>query len=98
MFLFPSPVDPATLPVHQHHVVLVVPANTSDRVVGHGFASQQEEGHSISLAVEFPAVTAAESEGSADVADWEQQIDMSIYIYLYTHVQMYLHTTVLMLK
>lgn len=83
MFPFPGPVHPATLPVHQHHVVLVVPANTSDRVVGHGFASQQEEGHSISLAVEFPAVTAAESEGSPDVADWEQHIDMLYIIYIH---------------
>ena len=62
------------------------------------FASQQEEGHSISLAVEFPAFTAAESEGSADVADWEQHIDMYTYIYIYIHVQMYLHTTVLMFE
>ena len=83
MFPFPGPVHPATLPVHQHHVVLVVPANTSDRVVGHGFASQQEEGHSISLAVEFPAVTAAESEGSPDVAEWEQHIDMLYIIYIH---------------
>ena len=83
MFPFPGPVHLATLPVHQHHVVLVVPANTSDRVVGHGFASQQEEGHSISLAVKFPAVTAAESEGSADVADWEQHIDMLYIIYIH---------------
>lgn len=90
MFPFPGPVHPATLPVHQHHVVLVVPANTSDRVVGHGFASQQEEGHSISLAVEFPAVTAAESEGSADVADWEQHIDMYIYIHMFRCIYIYI--------
>ena len=60
------------------------------------FASHQEEGHNISLEVEFPAFTAAGSEGSADVADWEQHIDM--YIYIYTHVQMYLHTTLLMFE